>query len=385
MAVNGDVGAMTPSSGGRGGVFKNRLCIARDTTAVRVPRVNCGVMSRPLCFYVPDHIIDHIARNARQLGIDPEPAQRTAVASQAQRQERRMAAAANLSRLTPPRPGKGDRQIYDCENQWQVSITLVRGEGDAAVKQGNANAAYDGLGATREFYREILGRDSMDNAGLTLLGDVNFGVQYDNAFWDGTQMVFGNGDGVIFKDFTSDVDVCAHELTHGVTQYTAGLIYTDQPGAMNEAFSDIFGSCVDQYVHKLDAGEHNWLIGEDVMSDQLYGEAIRSMSHPGAAYDNPILGKDPQAAHMSGYVPGGDPHVNSGIVNRAFYLTAIELGTFPAGRIWYNTLLNLWPNAQFTDCAYICAEQARILARDGKVGRNAAQTVRSAFREVGIV
>jgi Zn-dependent metalloprotease len=342
-------------------------------------------MSSPHCFYVPSHIIDHIAKTARQLGLDPEPAQRTAVASLAQRQERRLTAASALATLTPPRPGKGDRQIYDDQNQWNVSVMLVRGEGDPAVAQANADAAYDGLGATRDFYRDILGRDSIDNAGLTLLGNVNFGVQYDNAFWDGTEMVFGNGDEVIFTDFTKDVDVCGHELTHGVTQYTAGLIYTDQPGAMNEAFSDIFGSCVDQFVHKLDAGEHNWLIGEDVMAAQLYGEAIRSMSHPGTAYDNPILGKDPQAAHMSGYVPGGDPHVNSGIINRAFYLTAIELGSFPAARIWYNTLLNLWPNAQFTDCAYICAEQARILAREGKVGRNAAQTVRSAFHDVGIV
>jgi len=345
-------------------------------------------MSRPLCFYIPNHIIDHLAKNARQLGIDPEAVQRTAMASLAQRQERREAAVANLTTLTTlttPRPGKGDRQVYDDGNQWVVNVTLVRGEGDAAVALGNANAAYEGLGATREFYSEVLNRDSIDNAGLTLLGNVNFGVQYDNAFWDGTEMVFGNGDNVIFKDFTSDVDVCGHELTHGVTQYTAGLIYTDQPGAMNEAFSDIFGSCVDQFVHKVDAGEHNWLIGEDVMADPLYGEAIRSMSHPGTAYDNPILGKDPQPADMSGYVPGGDPHLNSGIINRAFYLTAIELGTFPAAQIWYNTLLNLWPNAQFADCAYICAEQARILARDGKVGRNAAQTVRAAFHEVGIV
>lgn len=342
-------------------------------------------MSRPACFYIPAHIIDHIAKNARQLGIDPEPAQRTAVASQAQRQERRLVAAAGLTTLAPPAPGKGDRQIYDCEHQWTAAVALVRGEGDPPAKPENANAAYDSLGATRDFYREVLGRDSIDNAGLTLLGNVNFGEKYQNAFWDGTQMVFGNGDDVIFTDFTGDVDVCAHELTHGVTQYSAGLVYTDQAGAMNEAFSDIFGSCVDQYVHKLDAGQHNWLIGEDVMSEQLFGEAIRSMSHPGTAYDNPILGKDPQAAHMSGYVEGGDPHVNSGIVNRAFYLTAIELGTVPAARVWYATLLNLWPNARFADCAYVCAEQARMLARDGKVGRNAAQTVRAAFRDVGIV
>ena len=349
-------------------------------------------MSLPRCYYVPAHIIDHIARNARQLGMDSETAnrvadaaQRTAVASQALRQQRRLQTVTSLESLTAPRPGKADRQIFDDQNQWVTGVQLIRGEGDPPVAGANANAAYDGVGATRDFYREVLNRDSMDNAGLTLLTDVNFGVDYNNAFWDSTRMVFGNGDGVIFKDFTSDVDVCAHELAHGVTQYTAGLIYADQPGALNEAFSDMIGSCVDQYVHKLDAGEHNWLIGEDVMAEQLYGEAIRSMAHPGTAYDNPILGKDPQVAHMRDYVPGGDVHINSGIINRAFYLCAIELGTFPAARIFYATLQNLWPYAQFGDAAYVCAEQARILARDNKVARNAAQTVRSAFREVSVV
>jgi Zn-dependent metalloprotease len=337
------------------------------------------------CSYVPQRVLDRIAKNARSLGLDPEIARTSAIASQAQRQQRRDSASGSLLSLNPPRPGKGDRQIYDDENQWNVNVTLVRGEGDPPVVGANANAAYEALGATREFYREILGRDSIDNAGLTLVANVNFGVQYDNAFWDGSEMVFGNGDNVIFKDFTSDVDVPGHELTHGVTQYTAQLGYTDQSGALNEAFSDIFGSCVDQYHNKLDAGEFNWLIGEDVMADGLYGEAIRSMAHPGTAYDNAILGKDPQPDSMAGYVPGGDPHLNSGIINRAFYLTAIELGTFPAAKIWYATLQNLWSTAVFTDAAHVCAEMARILARDGVVARHAPQTVRSAFREVGVI
>jgi len=336
------------------------------------------------CLYIPRHIEDHIARNARQLGLDQEAAQRSAVASQALREQRRAVGYGSLASLTPPRPGKGDRQIFDDLNQWTLSTAAVRGEGDQPVAGANANAAYDGLGATREFYKTVLNRESIDNAGLTLQGHVNFGVKYNNAFWDGTEMVFGNGDGEIFVDFTSDTDVCGHELTHGVTQYTAGLLYTDQPGALNEAFSDIFGACVDMYVHKLDAGQHNWLIGENVMAQQLYGEAIRSMAHPGTAYDNPILGKDPQPDSMAGYVPGGDPHLNSGIVNRAFYLTAIDLGAFDAAKIWYATLQNLWPNAQFADAAHVCAEMARILSRDGTVARNAPQTVRAAFHEVGI-
>jgi Zn-dependent metalloprotease len=198
-------------------------------------------------------------------------------------------------------------------------------------------------------------------------------------------MVFGNGDGVIFQDFTNDTDVCAHELTHGVTQYTAGLQYTDQPGALNEATSDIFGVCVDARVNGKDAGSFNWLVGDKVMAPQLYGEAIRSMAYPGTAYDNPILGRDPQPATMAGYVPGGDPHVNSGIINRWFYLMAIDLGMDQAAIIWYATLQNLWPTAQFADAAQVAAAQARILARDGKVQTRAPQTVRGTARAQGII
>ncbi|GAA4601832.1 Zn-dependent metalloprotease [Actinoplanes octamycinicus] len=341
-------------------------------------------MPGPICFYVPSHIIDHIARHAGRLGLDADAARRTAVASAAVREQRRMLAMTSMDALTAARPGQGDRQIFDDHHRFETGGELVRGEGDDPVAAANVNAAYDGLGATREFFREVLGRDSIDDAGMTLLGDVNYGDGYDNAFWDGTRMVFGNGDDQIFQDFTRDVDVCAHELTHGVTQYTAGLVYTDQAGAMNEAFSDIFAACVDQFVQKVDAGEHNWLIGEEVMAAPMYGEAIRSMAHPGTAYDNPVLGKDPQAAHMSEYVPGGDPHLNSGIMNRAFYLSAIDLGSYPAAKIFYAALRNLWPQAQFTDCAYLCAEQARLLSRDGRVSRHAPQTIRAAFREVGI-
>ncbi|WP_410585979.1 M4 family metallopeptidase [Amycolatopsis sp. lyj-23] len=281
--------------------------------------------------------------------------------------------------------GKGDRLIFDDGNQWQLSTTPIRGEDDPPTSLKNANLAYDGLGATRDFYRDVLGRDSLDNAGLTLQAQVNFGTQFDNAFWDGTEMVFGNGDDTIFKDFTGDVDVIGHELSHGVTQFTAGLLYTDQPGALNEATSDIFGACVEQFKDNLNAGTFNWLIGEDVMADGLYGEAIRSMKNPGTAYDDPVLGKDPQAANMAQYVPGGDPHINSGIINRVFYLIATDLGTFPAAKLWYATLQKLWPTADFAAAADVCAQMARILARDDVIERQGAQTVRAAFHDVGII
>jgi Zn-dependent metalloprotease len=336
------------------------------------------------CQFVPPQIVDHLARASVTDGLDPSTVQRAAVASERLRTQRRYATNASLATLRAPQPGKADRQVYDDLHDWKLDATPVWSEGDPPAADANVRGACEALRATRDFYREILGRDSIDGAGCALVANVNFGVDYPNAFWDGERMVFGNGDGVAFRDLTADLDVPGHELTHGVVQHTAGLEYTDQPGALNESFADVMGVCVDQYVCGQDAGEHNWLVGDQAMAEGVYGEAIRSLAHPGTAYDNKIMGRDPQAAHMTGYVPAGDPHVNSGIPNRAFHLAAVDLGTFPAARIWYAALQNLWPKAQFADAAYVCSEMARMLARDGVVPRKAPQTVRAAFHDVGI-
>jgi len=362
-------------------------------------------MYRPTCFYVPTHMLANIAKAHAREGREPSSAQRSALISEVLRHERRQIAL-SVSNLTPevaeerrhqtrrekfteaitaPVPASHARLVYDDENQWNFDVVDIRNEGDPAVAQANANKAYDALGATLEFYRNLLGRNSIDNLGMNVVANVNYGVDFDNAFWDGTRMVFGNGDNTIFQDFTSDVDVPGHELSHGVTQYTAGLQYTDQPGALNEATSDIFGACIDARVNHQDAGSFNWLIGEGVMAPGLYGEAIRSMAYPGTAYDDPVLGTDPQPATMAGYVAGGDPHVNSGIINRWFYLMATDLGMDPAAKIWYATLQNLWPTAQFADAADVAAAQARILARDGDVPSRAPQTVRGTARAQGII
>jgi Zn-dependent metalloprotease len=368
-------------------------------------------MCNHVCYYIPSHILASIARARAMEKLAPtaraeraerpeqSAIQRSAVVSDILRQRRRQATLTTLAPppagkaaahkavagLTIPPPGTHGRLIYDDQNQWNFDVQLIRGEGDPAVAQQNANLAYDALGATLAFYRDVLGRNSIDNLGINIIANVNFGASYDNAFWDGTRMVFGNGDNVIFQDFTNDVDVPGHELTHGVTQYTAGLQYSDQPGALNEATSDIFGACIDARVDGKDAGSFNWLIGEGVMASQMFGEAIRSMAYPGTAYDDPILGTDPQPATMAGYVPGGDPHLNSGIINRWFYLMATDLGMNEAALIWYATLQNLWPTTQFADAAHVAAAQARILARDGKVPSRAPQTVRGTARAQGII
>jgi Zn-dependent metalloprotease len=348
------------------------------------------------CFFVPRHLLEAIVRAGGAPGApDVTAARRSIAVSERLRAGRRAAAAGVLpAAQRPARPAKRQtlagltfppanshaRFIYDDQNTVNFDFVDVRNEGDSAVVQGNANLAYDALGATLEFYRNVLGRDSIDNLGMNLDANVNFDVDFDNAFFDGTRMVFGNGDGNYFIDFTTDVDVPGHELTHGVTQYTAALDYTDQPGALNEATSDIMGACVDARVHGEDAGSFNWLIGEEVVGPLFFGEAIRSMKYPGSAYDG-----DPQPTTMAGYVPGGDPHVNSGIINRWFYLMATDLGMDAAAVIWYETLQNLWSTAQFSDAAAVAAMQARILARNGLVPRQAPQTVRGTAREQGII
>ena len=128
-----------------------------------------------------------------------------------------------------------------------------------------------------------------------------FDWSYANAFWDGAQMVFGDGDGEIFGNFTGSIDVTGHELTHGVTQYTANLSYEGQSGALNESISDVFGSLAKQHHRGQSAADADWLIGADIFRPGVSGVALRSLKAPGTAYDDPRLGRDPQPAHMSGY------------------------------------------------------------------------------------
>jgi len=202
-------------------------------------------------------------------------------------------------------------------------------------------------------------------------------------------MVYGDGDGQIFQRFTKIIDVIGHELTHGVTQYEAGLVYQDQPGALNEHFSDVFGSLVKQYAKTQKAKQADWLIGEGIFTPNVHGTALRSMKAPGTAYNDPVIGKDPQPAHMKDFVNTtsdfGGVHINSGIPNKAFYELAIALGGNAwekAGKIWYRTLLDkVQPNTQFTQCAAMTYEVAGTLYGTGSAEQKA---VKAAWAVVGI-
>lgn len=291
--------------------------------------------------------------------------------------------------LADPDPPSGPaRRIYDAQHRMQLPGTLARRENEPDVADREVNEAYDALGATYRFYLEVFGRRSIDDRGLALLGSVHYGQDYMNAFWNGQQMVFGDGDGVIFRPFTRSLDVVAHELTHGVTQNTARLVYQGQSGALNESVSDVFGALTEQYAAGQRADEASWLIGAALLTERVQGRALRDMAHPGTAYDDPRLGQDPQPADMAHYVEtradNGGVHINSGIPNRAFYLAAIGLGGTSwsvAGALWYATLSDprLPADADFSTFAGVTVARA---AADH--GADAARIVQQAWQGVGV-
>jgi Zn-dependent metalloprotease len=256
--------------------------------------------------------------------------------------------------------GKPNRTIYDQQHaESQTPGKVVRTEGQSPVGDEAVNQAYDGLGATYEYYWSTFQRDSIDGQGLPLLGLVHYGQDYDNAFWDNAgHMFFGDGDGRLLTETTAGIDVIGHELTHGVTQHEANLVYSGQSGALNESISDVFGIQVKQMALRQSVETSDWLIGADIVGPELK-PALRSMKAPGTANQH-----DDQPADMDGYVDGGDVHTNSGIPNRAFYLVASALGGNAwdaAGPIWYATLADpqLRPDASFADFARLTLVQAQ--------------------------
>lgn len=277
-----------------------------------------------------------------------------------------------------------NRTISDAQNTETLPGLVVRAEDDPAVDDVSVNEAFDGLGATFEMLLSAFRRNSLDGAGAPLDAAVHYGVDYDNAFWDGERMVFGDGDGEVFRGFTGSISVIGHELAHGVIQHTANLEYQGQPGALNESIADVFGALTEQYSEGQTADRASWLIGAGIFTEEVQGTALRSMLEPGTAYDDDELGKDPQPAHMRDFVQttedNGGVHINSGIPNRAFALTAIALGGNAwerAGLTWYNALTGtLASTASFREFA-----DATIAAA---VDDEVATATRAAWTAVGV-
>ncbi|MCJ1387784.1 Translation initiation factor 3 subunit b [Xylographa bjoerkii] len=271
------------------------------------------------------------------------------------------------------------------------ALILTEGQPIAQDSEEAISDCYDNLGRTFDFYFKILKRNSIDDRGLPLIGTIHFGKEYGNAFWNSKQMVFGDGNTLIYN-FTKALDVIGHELTHGVTENTAGLDYHNQSGALNESVSDVFGVMVKQFHLNQKAADADWLIGEDCLLPGVKGVALRSMKAPGTAFDDPRFGKDPQPPSMADYQQSSDDddgdyggvHTNSGIPNRAFYLAAMGLGGYAwerAGKIWYHTLLD---QKIKSDCGFkafadiTCAVAGRIFDKEVQA------VVRKAWVEVEV-
>jgi len=345
----------------------------------------------PIFCILPPHVLVSIASKGssdqRDMAID---ALQAGAATRAQRQTMMELNQASLvGAMAGAVSGGKNRTVYDAKNGSSLPGTVVRKEGDPPTSDVAVNEAYDGSGATYDLYQNVYGRDSIDDKGLPLNSTVHYQKNYDNAFWNGSQMVYGDGDGDLFNRFTISIDVMGHELTHGVTQYEAKLVYSFQPGALNESMSDVFGSLVKQYSLNQTADQADWLIGEGLLTSNVNGVALRSMKAPGTAYDDPVLGKDPQPGHMKDYVTtisdNGGVHINSGIPNHAFYVVATQIGGKAwekAGQIWYVTLRDkLTSNSNFQDCANLTYQTAADLFGAGSLEQ---QAVKAGWAEVGI-
>lgn len=284
--------------------------------------------------------------------------------------------------------GSANRIVFDSQHTTNKQLALVRNETSPVSTDTSVNNAFDFAGKVREFYKTVMNWNSIDNNGLDMIMNVHYSNKYNNAFWDGSQMTFGDGDGVIFTDFTQSLDVAGHEMSHGVVQYTANLVYSGQSGALNEHYADAMGISIKQFALKQTAKTSDWLIGADIMGPKLKGMAIRSMKAPGTAYNSPLLGKDPQPDNMANIYTGSADnrgvHINSGIPNKVFFLVSEGIETINAAKLWFETLKVLKPSTNFKSFKTAIIKMANKMVTAGKLPASTIGIVNSAFTTVGL-
>lgn len=365
-------------------------CLESDITKAahhpsRKSHDNC--CRNPLYCYLPPDVLDHMSNSS-------DPAVRRAAIdaisqSEAFRATRDILGTMPIMAAIPSPAGEKHRLVYNMHNsrnRFRLPGRLVRSEGEDPIQNDEAvNEAYDFSGYTYDFYQEIMERNSIDGRGMSLISSVHFGRSYNNAFWNGEQMVYGDGDGQIFARFTKSLDVVGHELTHGVVQHTSNLEYEDESGALNEHFADVMGALIKQWHNGQTVDQADWYMGGEIMAPNLGVKGLRTFKAEKAFENHPILGTDRQPKHMDNKYTGDDDnggvHINSGIPNHAFYLVVTELGGSSwerAGKIWYRTLLRLNRFSDFQEAAKVSYEVAV------EVGQRESEAVKSAWNKVGI-
>jgi Zn-dependent metalloprotease len=348
------------------------------------------------CCITPPLLLENIAQRAKRPSLK-RWAEDTLAITRALREARLSASAPDPEpelAARPRVPGK-QRAVYSARQGQGLPGSLIRPEGAPPTGDAAVDEAFDGAGATYDFLKTVFGRSGIDGKDMRIVSTVHYGRGYDNAFWNGRQMVYGDGDGEVFLRFTRSLDVIAHELAHAVTEHTSGLIYWEQPGALNEHFSDVIGVLVKQWKLGQKAEDADWLIGAELLGPELRNPpgqalALRSMKAPGTAYDDPLLGRDPQPAHMKdlyrGHADSGGVHINSGIPNLVFYRVAIGFGGYAwekAGRIWWRAFTEpgrMSQRASFREAAKETIEVAGLM-----FDSRAAKLVAEAWEGVGVV
>ncbi len=272
--------------------------------------------------------------------------------------------------------------VYDCHHGKTLPGSPVANPANAADPV--AKAAFTQSADLIRFYSTVFHRNSIDGAGMSLISSIHYGTDYNNAFWNGSQMTYGDGDGHIFTNFTGSDDVIGHELTHGVTQHTLQLGYENQAGGLNEGLSDIFGSMFRQWRADQTVTQADWLIGSGILGADAKAKGytcLRNMKNPA---DKTAL--SPQPIDMSGYQNGMDPHDSSGIPNRAFALAAIAIGGKSwekCGQIWYQAMAGGKPSPNMKMKSF--ANRTRKSAASLYPGDAAtAQAVDTAWKTVGL-
>ncbi|RKG76869.1 peptidase M4 [Corallococcus exercitus] len=280
-----------------------------------------------------------------------------------------------------------NRKVYSANNTTTTPGTLKRSEGQAAIGDSHVDMNYDMLGYTYDCYKTNFNRDSLNNAGQTLVSTVHYSKNYVNAYWDGTQMVYGDGDGVNSIELGKDADVTVHELTHAVTENESNLTYSAQSGGLNESMSDTFGAICESWKSGTwSTAADIWKVGEDVWTPGTAGDALRYMDDPA---------KDGASIDWAPNYSGQDVHYTSGVPNLAFALLS-KGGTHPRGRssivvtgigvqkaaqIWYYANTNLYTASTTYDQAKTWTIQAA-----AALGYDAATqaSVKAAWEAVGV-
>jgi Zn-dependent metalloprotease len=288
----------------------------------------------------------------------------------------------------PAEDFQGAREVYDAKATENTPGDKARFEGENPTDNKDVDDAYDLTGIVRDFYQKEYNRNSINGQGMKMVSTVNYGENFQNAFWNGSQMTYGHpGPKSPFKNFLL-LDIAGHEITHGVTEKEVNFRYWGQSGALNESMSDVFGELIKQYSKNQNADEADWVVGDGLLKEGVNGRGIRDMLHPGTAYDDRRLGgKDPQPDNMKDYKQiksdNAGVHTNSGIPNRAFALFATAVGGHAwedPGHIWFEARKHSGNSPSFAQFAYQTIEAAKKIAHQS----DEVEKLEQAWEEVGV-